>query len=200
MARDSYTGPGPASATSTIGMELRITFKPGLKQSFTAARYFNGTAEEALQDSIARLTPRQYLITLPDDDKIRLRIWSMEEYDEERTQAAVAWLHGLHEDVNALAHDANRDARLGDIVSLWLAAEIGQESFFIEELNSDPSGKPEADPKLTLGVLGGQLVLLSTETIMFARLQPGIYGLSLARYGSYLIEQEAPEPRQMRRA
>lgn len=200
MARHSYTGPGPASAISTKGMELRISFKPGMKQSFTAARYFNGTAEEALQDSIARLTPRQYLITLPDDDKLRLRIWSLEEYDEERTQHAVAWLHGLHEDVNALVTSDRRDEQLGEIISLWLAAEIGQESFFIEELNGPPTAKPEGDPKLTLGVLGGQLVLLSTESIMFARLQPGIFGLSLARYGSYLIEQQNADPRQMKRA
>lgn len=181
-------------------MELRISFKPGMKQSFTAARYFNGMAEEALQDSIARLTPRQYLITLPDDDKLRLRIWSLEEYDEERTQQAVAWLHGLHEDVNALVTSDRRDEQLGEIISLWLAAEIGQESFFIEELNGPPTGKPESDPELTLGVLGGQLVLLSTESIMFARLQPGVFGLSLARYGSYLIEQENADSRQMKRA
>ncbi|MCB9184915.1 MAG: hypothetical protein H6591_13480 [Flavobacteriales bacterium] len=181
-------------------MELRISFKPGMKQSFTAARYFNGTAEEALQDSIARLTPRQYLISLPNDDKLRLRIWSKEEYDEERTQHAVAWLQGLHEDVDAIVRSERRDERLGEIISLWIASENEQESFFIEELKGPPGEQPEDDPRLTLGVLGGQLVLLSTESIMFARLQPGVFGLSLARYGSYLIEQERPVPRLMKRA
>lgn len=179
-------------------MSLSISFKPGQRQSFAAARYFNGAAEEALHESIIQLKPRQYHLELPLGRSMRLRIWSAEQFDEDRAGRVLQWLQGLHQDIDTLSDRAQRDELLGDIIRGWSAANHDGLTFLLEHWGDAPSAKE--DPLLTVGVLGGRMVMLSTDALMFAQLHDGLCGLSLARYGSYLIEIDGDERRRLKRA
>ena len=55
------------------------------------------------------------------------------------------------------------------------------------------------EPNLSLGVLGGRTIMISTDTVMFTQLAPGVHGLSIAQRGSYLLEDDAAMGR-LRRA
>ena len=59
-------------------MALRISFKPGKKQSQQAARYFHSAVGGLVEAMIDGLEERSYLISAPRGPSLRLRIWSVE--------------------------------------------------------------------------------------------------------------------------
>ena len=174
-------------------MDFRVSFKSGTKQSLQAAGYFSSAAEEAMEGVIAGLTARQYVINLHDDSKLRLRIWSNAILDEQDMPELLAWLQGIHKDVILLHDDARHDSRLPHMVENWTMARHGGVNFFMEQFDGEAPESPDTVADLSIGVLGGRTVMISTNTFMFTQLQDGVHGLAIANKGSYLIEKVSGE-------
>ena len=191
MVHSNVQWPYPRVTLIQRNMALNVTFKPGTKQSLVAARYFNGTAEEAMNAVIAGFSPRLYRIMLQDDASIDLRIWSETEFEEEEIQGLLEWLRELYQDVKVLNRPVLEQAEFEQVVLGWLAKRDTLLNFFLEQLADDDSEDTQVEPELSLGVLGGHTVMISTNTVMFTQLEPGIHGLSIAQRGSYLLEDEA---------
>lgn len=170
-------------------MDFRVSFKSGTKQSLQAAGYFSSTAEEAMEDVLAGLTARQYAISLHDGSTLRLRIWSSAIFDEQDMPELLEWLQGIHKDIILLHGEVKHQDLLPQIVENWLTTRHGGVNFFMEQSDGDEPGSPEAMADLSIGVLGGRTVMISTDTFMFTQLQDGVHGLAIANKGSYLIEQ-----------
>lgn len=171
-------------------MAFRVSFKAGIKQSLVAARYFSNAAAGAMDGVITDLTARQYLIGLQDGHDLHLRIWSKNEFVEEEMQELLEWLRGVHHDIVVLHRDGLSEADLPELLKDWFAFRLQGASFFLEQL--EPGTEvAEAAPVLSLGVLGGHAVMVSTNTLMFSELERGVFGLSIARHGSYLLERTA---------
>ena len=184
-------------------MAFGVSFKAGVEQSLQAARYFTSSAEEAMDAVINRLAPRQYLIALQDGASLRLRIWSGAELAEEELQEVIEWLRDVHKDLVVLDGEARDESRLAGIVQNWLLPRHGGQNFFLEQLDPSTAEATETIPELSLGVLGGRTVMVSTDTLMFTQLREEVYGLSIARQGSYLIgevEQDRAGSERLRRA
>jgi len=170
-------------------MALNVSFKPGMKQSLLAARYFNTTAEEAMDGLIASATPRQYLISVQDGTSLRVRIWSEIGLEEEQMGELLDWLRGVQGDIRTIQSGSTNAHDHASVVEKWVAERHGIADLFLEQLDPTTSSKADMEPDLSLGVLGGRTVMISTNTLMFSRLQEGVFGLSIAQRGSYLIEQ-----------
>ncbi|MBK7100664.1 MAG: hypothetical protein IPH63_02505 [Flavobacteriales bacterium] len=179
-------------------MALNVKFKPGTKQSLIAANYFNGSAEEAVTGVIAGLAPRQYRIVLQDDASIDLRIRSENEFEPDELHGLIEWLRELHQDIRVLNEPVLDQSDFERVALNWLAKRDTMLTFFLEQLADDPEDTG-LEPNLSLGVLGGRTIMISTDTVMFTQLAPGVHGLSIAQRGSYLLEDDAAMGR-LRRA
>ncbi|MCB0765304.1 MAG: hypothetical protein KDB84_11395 [Flavobacteriales bacterium] len=170
-------------------MPFRVSFKAGMKQSLLAARYFSATAAEVMDGVITGLTERQYAIGINANEQLRLRIWSEDEFLEEDMQELVEWLRGVHRDIVLLHRHGLKECELPELLKDWFTLRSQGRSFFLEQLDPETQDINKADPVLSLGVMAGHAVMVSTNTLMFTELERGMFGLSIARHGSYLLEQ-----------
>lgn len=176
-------------------MSLRLSFKPGALQSLHAADYFNGAATALLEGWVERLEQHTYLLDAEDGGTMHLRVWSEAEHDEERLHRLFVWLMIIHEDLRKLGEGRPQDEQVRRMLANWLALRHGGGSFLVEQSVLPAGGAVDERMELSCGVLGGRTVLVSTESLMFTRLHEGIYGLTVAGRGSYLVEDEGDDVR-----
>ena len=181
-------------------MSLRVTFKPGALQSMHAARYFNEAAGNLLEGWIERLEAQLYTMGLEDGSTMHLHVWSEEELNEDQLQQLFVWLMVLNEDIARSQKGRLREEEVRRMVANWLAFRHGGISFLAERSVLPSGGAAGERAELSLGVIGGRTVLVSTETMMFTRLTEGVYGLTMAGKGSYLVEDVQDGGTMLRRA
>lgn len=190
MNADHGTGPR-RTICFRFRMTFRISFRSGIKQSFQATKYFRSVAEGLTNMFIPTLEPRQYVVGFPTGEMLPLRVWSSVKGLDDRLDELLEWVGSLHRDIRSLHRGATRDRELQHMVRNWLDIHCDGETFFLEQF--PPSRSPEFDdeaaPDLSIGVLGGHTVMVSTDTLMYVRLDDDVYGLALARHGSYLLEE-----------
>jgi hypothetical protein len=179
-------------------MALQIDLQKGAKQSHEASRYFNRLADELVKSFIRPMTPRQYNITNGGHESVYLRIWSVDPWlDEGNKEEALGWLGSIMTDVANIGRaPANMD-QVHTMMERWLTPRPGTENFFIEQLNEDFTS--DDVPQLSIGVLGGHLSVLSAPSVMYMALEPDLYGLAVAGFGSYLVQELHGVPVPLRR-
>ena len=179
-------------------MALRIDLEKGAQQSHEASRYFNRMADEVVRSFIRPMTPRQYNITNGGQSAVYLRIWSVQPWlDESNKEEALGWLGSMMADAVALSDAPLNPGQLNNMMERWLAPRPSTESFFIEQLNEGFA--PDDVPRLSIGVLGGHLCVLSAPSLMYVRLEPDLNGLTIAGYGSFLVQEKNERSTPLRR-
>lgn len=172
-------------------MAFRISFRSGIKQSLQATRYFRSVADGLTVALIPAMRPRQYMVGFPSGEILPLRVWSIADRFDGHLDALLDWLSTLHRDIRALHRGGTRTRELQRMVRNWLDIHCEGETFFLEQFPPSRSSSfdPDGSPDLSIGVLGGHTVMVSSNTVMYVRLEDDVYGLSLARHGSYLLEK-----------
>ncbi len=137
---------------------------------------------------------RLYEVGTEDGFTIQLRIWSVSEFSAGELHELFVWLTIIREDIARL-HDATwSDDRLPRLVANWLAVRHGGGGFFVEQSVVAPGEEAADGPDLAMGVMEGRTVMVSTDSLMFIRLQAGLCGLTVAGRGSYLVEDQDELP------
>lgn len=171
-------------------MGLRLSFKPGALQSLQAADYFNGAAGTLLEGWVERLEQHTYALGIEDGGTMQLRVWSEAEHDEQQLHHLIVWLMIVHEDLRKLGEGRPQEDQVRRMLANWLALRHGGGSFLVEQSVLPAGGASGERVELSCGVLGGRTVLVSTDSLMFTRLHEGVYGLTVAGRGSYIVEDE----------
>lgn len=169
-------------------MSLRVSFKPGALQSLQAADYFTGAASTLLEGWVERLEQHVYLFDAEEGGTTSLRVWSEAEHDEAHLQHLLVWLMIVREDLQRLGEGRPQEEEVRGMLANWLALRHGGGSFLVEQALLPAGGSSGERLELSCGVLGGRTVLVSTGSLMFTRLNEGLYGLTVAGRGSYLVE------------
>lgn len=174
-------------------MALSISFKPGMKQSQQAARYFHDTVGSLVEAMLDGLEERMYRISADDGRSLQLRTWCSKELKEDELHALFEWLLTLRADIHGLELGPQAPDDLAQVVGSWLDVHLGGADLFVELAIEHPETGVAELPEFSLGMLRGRSVLVSTNTLLFTWLEEGIFGLSLAGHGSYLLELENDE-------
>lgn len=177
-------------------MALRISFKPGIKQSQQAARYFHGSVLGLVEAMIDGLEERTYRIGSPLGPSLLLRTWCDSHLEEEELHALFDWLLALRKDVHSLNAGPPDPDQVAQVLGNWLAVRMGGADLFVELTVADPVGDLKDHPEFAIGMVRGRSVMVSTDTLLFTWLEEEIFGLSVAGHGSYLVEVAAGNERQ----
>jgi hypothetical protein len=174
-------------------MALRISFKPGLKQSQQAARYFHDTVSTLVEAMLDGLEERIYRINANDGRSLQLRTWCSKDLEQDELHGLFGWLLALRADIHGLELGDQAPADLAQVVGNWLDVRLHGADLFVELAIEHPETGVADLPEFSLGMLRGRSILVSTNTLLFTWLEEGMFGLSLAGHGSYLLELEQDE-------
>jgi hypothetical protein len=170
-------------------MSLALSFKPGMQQAYAAFGYLSDLASELVSVFIADMDPRQYLVGNASQGGLALRIWSTRPMEESEVLELLPWIHSLDRDLHVLAQGPAEVDKVHEVVQKWTTLRHGVSAFFVEVLHPEQAFSPEEQLRLSIGVIGGTSVMISAPSVMYVEQGPGLFGLSLAGQGSYLIEQ-----------
>ncbi len=170
-------------------MALRISFERGAVQSLNAGRYFSELADELVTDLIGSMTSRQFVIMNAERPPLLLRMWSTGRgLDDEGKEDLLNSLLSVTDDVEALEAGPVGHEDLNAIVERWTAPLHGMPDLLLEQLHRGQNFACEQPPRLSIVVLGGHMTMLSTDRVMFIRMEDHLHGLTIAGHGSYLAE------------
>jgi len=171
-----------------LNMALRISFKPGKEQSQCAARYFHDTVGGLVDAMIDGLQERSYRIRSEQGPSLRLRVWSSTELGQEGLHELFEWLLALRADIFALQEEPSSPDHVAPLVANWLSPHLGGAQLFVELSIVRTPDLDEERLEFALGMVRGRCVMISTDTLLFTWLEEGVFGLTLAGHGSYLME------------
>ncbi len=178
-------------------MMIHYTFLPGVRQAQQAASYFKDVAGELIDAHVSTMDPRQYLVMDPDVGRLHMRIWTQGAYNTDAILYLVPWLRDLKRDATRFQDGAIDDESVHAFMEELLGMDNGTFTFFLDVLNPMHAFTPKEFNDLSIGVVGGSLVLFSANNLIGVELGTGLFGASLAGYGS--IQCETTEARPMMR-
>ncbi|HRH70803.1 MAG TPA: hypothetical protein PLB89_14975 [Flavobacteriales bacterium] len=169
-------------------MAVRITFKPGMKQSQQAARYFHDTVGGLVEALLEGCEEHHFRITADHGAALQIRIWSATAPDQEVLHGLMDLLLGLRADLRTLQEDPGGQDRVAKLATDWLSVHLGGADLYAELAVEHPGPVPEERPEFALGLVHGRCAMISTDTVLFTWLDDSIFGLAVAGHGSYLVE------------
>lgn len=172
-------------------MALTFHYKAGEAQSRAAGRYFELVATELLGTRLDGLDARPLVITQDDEQPMPLRLWSTSDPTPENLGDLVPWIRQVHSEMHDLGLRATRPSMAAAFAQQWMETRHGDRTFFAEMLDPAHAFSPDEDNVLSVGVIGGETVLLSARNVMFVKLARDQFGLAIASKGSFLIERGA---------
>lgn len=182
-------------------MALTFNFKAGDQQSREAGQYFSQVANELLETGLSDLEARQLVLTEDGQEPMPMRIWTSKEPTSDDLSELVPWIRTIQTDMHGLSGRGSDLNKAIDMIKRWVLERHGEQSFFAEMLDPAHAFTADEDNTLSIGVLGGETVMLSTRRVMFIKLAADQFGLAIARKGSFLIERsDEREPVHARRA
>ncbi|MEO8589133.1 MAG: hypothetical protein ABI432_07190 [Flavobacteriales bacterium] len=170
-------------------MELRFSFKPGSRQSLEASRYFTLLGADLLNAHLPPYEPLQFLLTEDHGSPLPLRIWTAQPHVRYRLGILIPWVRQVSEGMRALGRYESDVQEVMEFITAVMATRHAEETAFVESLNPEHAFTPDEDNELSIGLVGGETVMLSARNVMFTKISSGLFGLSVARMGSFLIEQ-----------
>jgi len=169
-------------------MALRITFEPGPKQSLEASRYFSDVSADILTAALPSVEPRHILYMQNGKAPLPMRIWATQMSDQQRLTGFMDWVRQVAKGMFALGHRSDIAATM-ELAQTWLQQRHTQGDLFVEMLDPAHAFTPDENNELSIGIVDGETVMLSARNVMFAKLSAGLFGLTVAGMGSWLIEQ-----------
>ncbi len=170
-------------------MVMHVTFKAGEQQAYEAARYFREAVEPVVALLIEGFGRTDQRLVGEHGAALVLRTWSAAPLAEEEWHDLIEQLLELREDLLHL-HEINaRPDALAPIAANWLSEHLHGRDLYVElAVDEALPNDNENPPILSLGMLRGRAVLLSSDTALFIWLQQDLFGLTVAGQGSYLLE------------
>jgi len=169
-------------------MALHISYKPGKAQSEQAARYFQESVGTLLDNMMSGLEEHTYVVDGRSGPSLRLRTWSRSELQEGRLHELFDRIVAVRSEVQALERGGIQQDQVHRTVFKWLEVSLHGEDLFVELTIVDPGSGAEERPALSLGLVQGRSVLVSSDRLLFSWLDQDIFGLAIADQGSYLFE------------
>ena len=178
-------------------MAISISYKPGKAQSEQAARYFQEAVTGLLDAMLEGLQEHTYRIDGQNGPSLKLRTWSRQELQDAQLHAMFDRIVAVRSEVQGLEQGPLTQDMVGRTVSGWLERTLEGMDLFVELTLMHPDQRSEERPALSLGILRGRSVLVSSDNLLFTWLDQDIFGLAIAEQGSYLVEVQE-EDRQLR--
>ncbi|MFZ1687071.1 MAG: hypothetical protein WAU70_06605 [Flavobacteriales bacterium] len=183
------------------GMALRYSFEPGAQQSLKACEYFNMLGNDLVETYASEVEARRYWLGQVGYAQQPVRVWSKKDTGSDRVLELLPWMRSLLGAMTALA-DPHFNEDVLEVMRRWMDIHLGEDTMFIELPHRHQAFTDEEVLALTIGITGGETVLLSAPNVMFIKLEKDLFGLSVANAGSYLVERllaKEVEPAYMRR-
>jgi hypothetical protein len=98
------------------------------------------------------------------------------------------WLLTLRGELQDLLQVYERSRHLAGMAPRWLEYRLGGADLLAEISVVDRETGRVSDPEMMLGVVRGRSVMVSTPHLVFTWLEEDVFGLSVAGFGSYLLE------------
>jgi hypothetical protein len=174
-------------------MRLRISFIPGTDQALQAGRYFCGLANDVVDEVLTPMEPHQYRIETEVGPKTAVRIWSFTPPADDQVLSVMALMHALETDVRTMLTAEEPDALIPTMIGQWLEARSGDLNLFVEKLKPKQAFTERERVSMSVSILGGRLCMVSAHHFMFIEQAPGLFGMAIGSYGSYLFERLANE-------
>jgi hypothetical protein len=171
-------------------MALHVTYKPGKAQSEQAARYFQEAISALLDTMMQDMTEHTYRVDGRSGPSLKLRTWSREPLDDQQLHALFDRIVAVRSDVQRLEKGILTHGQVHHAISSWMEVAMEGEDLFVELTIVDPAEGTEEHPALSLGLVQGRSVLVSSDRLLFTWLDQDIFGLAIAGQGSYLFEVE----------
>ncbi len=170
-------------------MDVQLSFKAGMEQSRSAARYFTLIKKDLQRTHTASLQPREFLFLNDVLPPMRMRIWSSFEMTLGALQEIIPWMRRVTDLVHRLSAAPENGQNIQQFVrtAIWPPHVVG--TIFMERVYTKDPFTLEEEPVVTAGVVNGNTVLLAGSSVSYVSLAPRIYGMSVAHSGSFLIEQ-----------
>ena len=178
-------------------MALSISYKPGKAQSEQAARYFQEAVTALLDSMMDGLEERTYRIDGHSGPSLKLRTWSRQELQDAQLHAMFDRIVAVRAEVQSLEQGPVTQDQVGRTISGWLENTLEGLDLFVELTLVHADQPADERPALSLGILRGRGVLVSSDNLLFTWLDQDIFGLAIAEQGSYLVEVQE-EDRQLR--
>lgn len=169
-------------------MAVHITFKPGMKQSQQAARYFHDTVGGLVEALLAGCEEHRFRITAEQGTALHLRVWSATAPDPEALHNLMDLLLALRADMRILLEEPGGQDQVAQLATGWLSVHLDGADLYAELSIEHPGQDTEAPSEFTLGLVRGRCAMISTDTVLFTWLDDSIFGLTVAGHGSYLVE------------
>jgi hypothetical protein len=169
-------------------MRTRISFKSGAAQARAAASYFTGLANSLFGELVTRMEEGLYEVITDDGFAFRLRVWTSRPLTMADLHQLFIWLIRVCDDATGLDTPSTAHQLIPRLAAEWRQVRHEGATIYVER-SVLPPGQEEEVPDLTVGVLGGRTVMVSTPDLMFIELQEGLCGFTVAGQGSYLLEE-----------
>jgi hypothetical protein len=165
-------------------MALHYAFKPGREQSMQANAYFRLLASDFVERGILDMEPTQYFFEEEERPPMTLRVWTGSG-NTVRLREMLPWLRAV---CAGLARLEKSEDSVPAVIPPLMRSTDPSATCFIEMLEAESAFTKQERNILSVGVLAGESVLLSTMNVLFVRLAEGLHGLSIFDQGSWLIE------------
>lgn len=169
-------------------MAISISYKPGKAQSEQAARYFQEAVTGLLDSMLEGLQEHTYRIDGQNGPSLKLRTWSRQELQDVQLHAMFDRIVAVRSEVQGLERGPLTQDMVGRTITGWLERTLEGMDLFVELTLVHPDQRSDERPALSLGVLRGRSVLVSSDNLLFTWLDQDIFGLAIAEHGSYLVE------------
>ncbi len=171
-------------------MGLRYSFLPGVRQAAEAASYFCDVAAELVAAQAGVMEPRQFMVVKDHGSQLPLRTWSRGGVIGEALPDLVPWLRELLAARARFRQEAVDEEGLRGFLRGLLEKDHGTATFFIEVLNPAHAFTTDECNELSIGVVGGRLVMISARNFIGVELCNGLFGASISGYGSMQCEAQ----------
>ncbi|MEO8068302.1 MAG: hypothetical protein ABI599_11470 [Flavobacteriales bacterium] len=169
-------------------MALRYDFQPGPKQSLDACSYFSLLGNEMVDSYVTNMEPRQYLMGQAGYATQPVRVWSRKHTGPGRMYELLPWIRTVMKETRKMTSGKGGEDVVGT-VHTWMDTQHAEDTLFIELPHPQDAFTPKEVLAHTIGIIGGETVLLSAHNLMSVKLEADLFGLALANVGSYLVER-----------
>lgn len=170
--------------------DLEISFKRGPKQSLRANEYFMVLGTELTDNCVSEMTPFNYVFIHEDHETTRLRYWAREEASAKEILAVRDWVYELGQDLDELRKKPAGVKHVTELIRRWMTTNEFLTSFMVEQFYPGNPFRENEEAALAAVVTGGKIRMLSAQDVFYIEEGGGIFGLSVARKGSYAIESK----------
>lgn len=166
-------------------MDVDLRFRSGARHAIEASRYFRSLAEQVVDDLLPDETARQVLMSCSGAPNIPMRVWSRSERLDELVCDMLPFLLDVLDRTTALRTGQRNDALVKDLAHSLSAPLADGGTIFLELLGPQGPFTPSEEVILVLMVLQGEVHFVSAPGVIYAELEPRLYGLAIAGVGSY---------------